>query len=81
MADLDNLMALNGAVAAFKFSSKGELQESRTIEADKFTDTVLDLVSHVCVANMAISTMQARGWEHDRHGRLLSRERLHPGGI
>lgn len=63
MADLDKLMNIDGAVAAFKFSSKGELIESRTVEADKFTDSVLDLVSHVCVANMAISSMQARGWE------------------
>lgn len=63
MADLDKLMSIDGAVAAFKFSSKGELVESRTDDADKFTDTVLDLVSHVCVANMAISSMQARGWE------------------
>ena len=63
MVDLDKLMGINGAVAAFKFSSKGELVESRTVEVDKFTDTVLDLVSHVCVANMAISSMQARGWE------------------
>lgn len=63
MADLDKLMDIDGAVAAFKFSSNGELVESRTAEADKFTDTVLDLVSHVCVANMAISSMQARGWE------------------
>ena len=63
MADLDKLMSIDGAVAAFKFSSKGELVESRTADADKFTGSVLDLVSHVCVANMAISSMQARGWE------------------
>lgn len=64
MTDLDKLMAIDGAVAAFKFSSKGELLESKTADQDKFSDTVLDLVSHVCVANMAISTMQARGWEN-----------------
>ncbi len=64
MADLDSLMTIDGAVAAFRFSSKGELLESRTTDAEEFTDTVLDLLSHVCVANMAIATMQARGWEN-----------------
>jgi len=64
MADLDSLMAIDGAVAAFRFSSKGELLESRTADGEEFTATVLDLLSHVCVANMAIATMQARGWEN-----------------
>jgi roadblock/LC7 domain-containing protein len=64
MADLDSLMTIDGAVAAFRFSSKGELLESRSADGEEFTNTVLDLLSHVCVANMAIATMQARGWEN-----------------
>ncbi len=64
MADLDSLMALDNAIAAFRFSSKGELQEGRTNSSEEFTDSVLDLVSHLCVANMAISIMQARGWKN-----------------
>jgi roadblock/LC7 domain-containing protein len=63
MADLDSLMAINGAIAAFRFTPGGELQDSRTANGGELTDTVLDLVSHLCVANMAIATMQARGWE------------------
>jgi len=64
MADLDKLITLNGAVAAFSFSSKGELQESRISEGSEMNDTILDLVAHVCVANTSIATMQARGWEN-----------------
>lgn len=64
MADLDKLIKLNGAVAAFSFSSKGELQESRISEGSEMNDTILDLVAHVCVANTSIATMQARGWEN-----------------
>jgi roadblock/LC7 domain-containing protein len=64
MADLQSLMTVGGVVAAFKFSSSGELEESKTRDNSEFTDTVLDLISHVCVANSAIATMQARGWEN-----------------
>lgn len=64
MTDLESLMAVGGVVAAFKFSSSGELEESKTRDNSEFTDTVLDLISHVCVANSAIATMQARGWEN-----------------
>lgn len=63
MADLDNLMALPGALAAFEFSDRGELMASRVAEGCELNDTVLDLLCHVCVANMSIATMQARGWE------------------
>ena len=64
MASLDNLMAVAGALAAFRFGSKGQIEESRTAEGTEFTDAILDLVSHVCVANMAIASMQSRGWEN-----------------
>ena len=64
MADLDKLINLDGAVAAFTFSSKGELQESRLKDGGEMNDTILDLVAHVCVANTSIATMQARGWEN-----------------
>ena len=64
MSELDRLMDLDGAVAAFKFSSKGELEQSKINSDSELTESVLDLVSHVCVANMAIATMQARGWEN-----------------
>jgi len=64
MADLEKLSKVDGAVAAFTFSSKGELQESRIIDGSEMNDTILDLVAHVCVANISIATMQARGWEN-----------------
>lgn len=63
MADLQKLMALPGAIAAFEFSDRGELMASKVADGGELTDTVLDLLSHVCVANISIATMQARGWE------------------
>ena len=64
MSDLNKLMAVEGAVGAFKFSSKGELVESKIKDGSGLNDQVLDLLCHVCVANMSIATMQARGWEN-----------------
>ena len=64
MADLENLMNLDSAQAAFKFSASGELLEHRLAEGSNLNAAALDLLSHVCVANMAIATMQARGWEN-----------------
>lgn len=63
MADLDSLMKLDGALAAFSFNDRGELQDSRISDNNAITADVLDLVAHVCVANSAIADMQARGWE------------------
>ncbi len=64
MADLDNLMKLDSAQAAFKFSANGELLEHRLADGSNMNEATLDLLSHVCVANMSIATMQARGWEN-----------------
>ena len=64
MTDLNKLMAVEGAVGAFKFSSKGELTESKIGEGSGLNEEILDLLCHVCVANMSIATMQARGWEN-----------------
>jgi roadblock/LC7 domain-containing protein len=63
MADLENLMKLDGALAAFEFNDRGELQGSKIADSNAITPEVLDLVAHVCVANGAIASMQARGWE------------------
>ena len=63
MPDLGSLMSLPGALAAFEFSDRGELVRSEIAEGCDLNDSVLDLLCHVCVANRAIGTMQARGWE------------------
>jgi len=63
MPNLDRLLSLPGAIAAFEFSDRGELLSSKRTDGGELTDTVLDLLSHVCVANISIATMQARGWE------------------
>ncbi len=63
MQSLDELMNLSGAVASFEFTDRGELTDHRSIEGTELSADVLDLVSHVCTANISIATMQARGWE------------------
>lgn len=63
MANLDTLIQIDGALASFEFSDRGELQDSRIADDRLITADVLDLVAHVCVANSAIADMQARGWE------------------
>lgn len=64
MATMSELTQVPGAIAGFKYSPSGELIESEikpgNHELDKST---LDLLAHICVANMAISNMQATGWE------------------
>jgi roadblock/LC7 domain-containing protein len=63
MADLNRLMTLKGAQAAFVMNDRGELQQHVLAEGTRLNDTALDLLAHMCVANSAIATMQARGWE------------------
>ena len=64
MSDLNKLMAVEGAAGAFQFSSKGELTDSLIADGSGLNEEILDLLCHVCIANMAIATMQARGWEN-----------------
>jgi roadblock/LC7 domain-containing protein len=56
-------MGLDGAAAAFEFSDTGELTDHRVAEGSNLSADALDLLAHVFVANIAIATMQARGWE------------------
>lgn len=63
MTDLQKLMSLPGALAAFEFSDRGELGEHQIAAGSNLSADSLDLLCHVCVANIAIATMQARGWE------------------
>lgn len=63
MADLNQLMAIPGAKAAFNMNDRGELINHTIAEDSDLDETTLDLIAHMCVANIAIATMQARGWE------------------
>lgn len=63
MTDLNRLMAMPGAQAAFVMNDRGELQQHLLGEHTALDETALDLLAHMCVANNAIATMQARGWE------------------
>ena len=64
MATLDQLMNLSGAMAAFEFRGSGELLDHRIGYPDRIDTTTLDLLAHMCAANMSIAAMQARGWEN-----------------
>ena len=61
--NLDKMMDLPGALAAFTYSDKGEMQSHVLREGTELTPQVLDLLAHSCVANLAIASMEARGWE------------------
>jgi len=60
---LEKMMELPGALAAFTYSDKGDLESHLLREGTELTQQVLDLLAHSCVANQAIATMEARGWE------------------
>lgn len=61
--NLEKMMDLPGALAAFTYSDKGDLTAHVVREGTEITPQVLDLLTHSCVANLAIATMEARGWE------------------
>lgn len=64
MSTTSELVNVPGAIAGFKFSPSGTIVESSIKEGEERLDEVtLDLLGHICVANQAISNMQARGWE------------------
>ena len=44
MSKLDELMQLDGALAAFEFDSGGELTNSKIADGDDITNDVLDMV-------------------------------------
>ncbi len=61
--NLDKMMELPGALAAFTYSDRGDLQSHVLREGTELTPQVLDLLARSCVANQAIAGMEARGWE------------------
>lgn len=61
--DLQKLMELPGALAAFTYTDKGELQSHQLREGTELSEEMLDLLSRSCVANLAIAGLEARGWE------------------
>lgn len=61
--DLNKLMDLPGAIAAFTYTDKGELQTQTIREGTELTPQVLGLLTRSCVANQAIAAMEASGWE------------------
>lgn len=61
--ELAKLMELSGVMAAFTYTDKGDLTSQMIKEGNELTPEVLDLLAHTCIANIAIATMQARGWE------------------
>lgn len=60
---LQQLMDLPGALAAFSYTDKGDITAHRIGEGTEITPQILDLLAHSCVANLAVATLEARGWE------------------
>ncbi len=63
MATFTELLALPGALAAFEFRASGELLAHEIVSGAPVDATTLDLVAHICAANMSVADMQSRGWE------------------
>ena len=63
MSDLKTLSSMPGAVAAFQFDDDGRLEDAVITDEAAIDRDTLDLLGHLCIANMAIGAMQARGWE------------------
>ncbi len=63
MAELRSLLALKGVMAAFEFRGSGELLDQAVAEGANLDLATLDLIAHMCAANMSMATLQARGWE------------------
>ena len=61
--DLQKLMDLPGALAAFTYTDRGELQSHLLREGTELSEEMLDLLSRSCIANLAIAGLEARGWE------------------
>ncbi len=63
MSRVNELVAVQGALAGFRFSPTGSVLESEIKDTERLDADTLDLLGHVCVANIAVANMQARGWE------------------
>jgi roadblock/LC7 domain-containing protein len=61
--NLEQMMDLPGALAAFSYTDKGDITDHRIREGTEITPRTLDLLAHSCVANIAVATLEARGWE------------------
>ena len=48
MTDLNRLMALEGAQAAFVMNDRGELQQHLLADGTALDETTLDLLAHMC---------------------------------
>lgn len=62
-SDLDALISNAGVLAAIEFAADGTLTNHASTPRARLTPESLDLLAHMCAANMTTATMQARGWE------------------
>jgi len=62
LAELSGLIAHTGVLAAMEFSADGTLTDHATAPKANLSAEILDLIAHMCAANMSTATMQARGW-------------------
>jgi roadblock/LC7 domain-containing protein len=63
LVNLQPLLDLPGAIAAFAHGEGGDLANYRILEHSDMSESMLDMIAHMCAANRCIASMQARGWE------------------
>lgn len=63
MKSLEDLITLPGAIAAFECSASGALLRHQLASGSELRAEILDLIAHMCAANVSIATMQAHGWD------------------
>ena len=63
MAMFEQLMRLPGVLAAFEFHGNGQLVGYQSANERLLNADAMQLLAHMCAANINIATMQARGWE------------------
>jgi roadblock/LC7 domain-containing protein len=60
---LSDLVDNTGVLAAIEFAADGTLTDHATAPRTRLTAESLDLLAHMCAANMSTATLQARGWQ------------------
>jgi roadblock/LC7 domain-containing protein len=63
MTELERLLELPGALAAFRFDTDGALRAHLLRDGTGMTPLMLELLARSCIANQAMAGMEARGWE------------------
>lgn len=62
MSELDTLLQLKGAMAAFEFGLDGCLGDHAIRYTDRLDHDILQQLARLCAANLQLARIQASGW-------------------